>query len=64
VSTVEKLWKQQSSNEPFEYVFLDENFDRLLIFSGLTAIIIAWLTVSYQSVKTASSNPVDSLRYE
>ena len=29
VSSVEKLWKQQSANEPFEYVFLDENFDKL-----------------------------------
>jgi len=162
VATVEKLWKEHSTNEPFEYVFLDENFDELfraeqrmgnifsifsglaifiaslglfalaaftseqrtkeigirkalgasvfgltvllskeftklvviafvpaalggwyisaqwlegfayrievdpfiLIFSGLAAIIIAWLTVSYQSVKTASTNPVDSLRYE
>jgi putative ABC transport system permease protein len=162
VANVEKLWKQHSTNEPFEYVFLDQNFDELfraeqrmgnifsvfsglaifiaslglfalaaftaeqrtkeigirkamgasvfgltillskeftklvviafvpaaiggwyvshqwlqgfayripvdpliLIVSGLAAIAIAWLTVSYQSVKTASTNPVDSLRYE
>ena len=32
--------------------------------SGLAAIVIAWLTVSYQSVKAAGANPVDSLRYE
>ncbi len=162
VSSVESLWKRQAPSEPFEYVFLDENFDKLfraeqrmgdifsifsglaifiaslglfalaaftseqrtkeigirkalgasvfgltvllsreftklvviafvpaavggwylsnhwlesfayrvtvspfiLIISGLGAIIIAWLTVSYQSVKTASTNPVDSLRYE
>ncbi len=162
VANLEKLWKQHSTNQPFEYVFLDENFDELfraeqrmgnifsifsglaifiaslglfalaaftseqrtkeigirkamgasvfgltillskeftklvviafvpaaiggwyiadqwlqgfayripvnpliLIVSGLTAIVIAWLTVSYQSVKTASTNPVDSLRYE
>jgi len=36
----------------------------ILILSGLAAIVIAWLTVSYQSIKTASTNPVDSLRYE
>ncbi len=162
VEHVEKLWKQYSSNEPLEYVFLDDNFDELfraeqrmgnifsvfsglaifiaslglfalaaftseqrtkeigirkamgasvvsltlllskeftrlvliafvpaaaagwyvshewlasfayrvpvspliVIASGLLALILAWLTVSYQSVKTASTNPVDSLRYE
>ena len=162
VANVEKLWKQYSTNEPFEYAFMDESFDELfraeqrmgnifsifsglaifiaslglfalaaftseqrtkeigirkamgasvfgltvllskeftklvviafvpaavagwyvahqwlegfayripvnpliLILSGLAAIVIAWLTVSYQSIKTASTNPVDSLRYE
>ncbi len=162
VANVEKLWKQHSTNEPFEYAFMDESFDELfraeqrmgnifsifsglaifiaslglfalaaftseqrtkeigirkamgasvfgltvllskeftklvviafvpaavagwyvahqwlegfayripvnpliLILSGLAAIVIAWLTVSYQSIKTASTNPVDSLRYE
>jgi putative ABC transport system permease protein len=162
VATVENLWKKHSTNEPFEYAFMDESFDELfraeqrmgnifsifsglaifiaslglfalaaftseqrtkeigirkamgastfgltvllskeftklvviafvpaaavgwyvsqqwlegfayripvdplvLILSGLAAIVIAWLTVSYQSIKTASTNPVDSLRYE
>ncbi len=36
----------------------------LFLGSGLAAIVIAWLTVSYQSVKAASTNPVSSLRYE
>jgi len=162
ISNVEKLWKQHAANEPFEYTFLDDNFDRLFraeqrmgklfsvfsslaifiaclglfalaaftteqrtkeigvrksmgasvlslsillskeftrlvliafvpaailawyisdtwlngfayrvdinpvvfILSGIGAIIIAWLTVSYQSIKAASANPVNSLRYE
>jgi putative ABC transport system permease protein len=34
------------------------------VLSGLVAIVIAWLTVSYQSLKAAAANPVDSLRYE
>ncbi|MFT4605894.1 MAG: putative ABC transport system permease protein, partial [Rhodothermales bacterium] len=32
--------------------------------SGLTALAIAWLTVSFQSVRAATRNPVRSLRYE
>jgi putative ABC transport system permease protein len=162
IQKTEKLWKQNSANEPFEYAFLDDEFDNLFraeqrmgtifsIFSGLAifiaslglfalaaftseqrtkeigirkamgasvfsltvllskeftrlvliafipaaaigwyvsnqwlgsfvyridvnpwvivasgigSIVIAWLTVSYQSIKAAAINPVTSLRYE
>ncbi len=36
----------------------------IFFLSGLMALVIALLTVSYQSIKAALSNPVDSLRYE
>jgi len=32
--------------------------------AGGVALLIAWLTVSYQSIKAALANPVDALRYE
>jgi putative ABC transport system permease protein len=34
------------------------------LFAGLLVLVIALLTVSYQSVKAAVTNPSDSLRYE
>ena len=36
----------------------------IFLLSGLTAFLIAALTVSYQTIKTARTNPVESLRYE
>lgn len=33
-------------------------------FSGLLALVIALLTVSWQAIKAARANPVDALRYE
>jgi len=34
------------------------------LFAGLAALAIAMLTVSFQTIKTARTNPVNSLRYE
>ncbi len=36
----------------------------IFLASGCSAILIALLTVSYQAVKSAVTNPVNSLRYE
>ncbi len=36
----------------------------IFVLAGSIALIIAWLTVSFQSFKAALKNPVDALRYE
>ena len=36
----------------------------MFLFSGLAALIVALTTVSYQTFKAASTNPVECLRYE
>ena len=34
------------------------------LMAGIAALLITILTVSYQSIKAALANPVDSLQYE
>lgn len=36
----------------------------VFVTGGLLALVIAWLTVSYQSLRAALINPADALRYE
>jgi putative ABC transport system permease protein len=36
----------------------------MFVFAGVLAFIIALLTVSFQVVRAARKNPVDSLQYE
>jgi len=54
---VMNLWLQ---NFAFKTDFTLSTF----IVSSLMALIIAAFTVSYQSIKAATSNPIDSIRYE
>ncbi len=59
---------------PLTYLLLDRwiqnfayrtNIELLtFIYAGMLALVITILTVSYQSIKAALANPVDSLRYE
>jgi putative ABC transport system permease protein len=59
---------------PMGYYFMNKWLQRfayrtgigidVFIISGAIALVIALLTVSYQSVKAATANPVEALRYE
>jgi putative ABC transport system permease protein len=36
----------------------------LLLTAGMAALLLAWFTVGYQTIKAALTNPVESLRNE
>ena len=46
------------------YAFRIELGIWVFLFSGVLAMIIALLTVSYQTINVAATNPIDILRYE
>jgi len=47
-----------------EFTFHTNLSPGLLAAAGLASVLIAWLTVSYQSIRAATANPVVSLRAE
>ena len=47
-----------------EFAFRIELSWWIFAVAGLTAMLIAFLTVSYQAIRAAKSNPVKSLRAE
>ena len=47
-----------------EYAYRIELSPGLFLLAGILILLIAWLTVSYQSIKAALANPVDALRDE
>jgi len=36
----------------------------MFLYASVIAFVIAFLSVSYKTIKAATANPVDSLRYE
>ena len=46
------------------FVYRDQMGVWVFFGAGALALTISWLTVSYQALKAAMSNPVDSLKYE
>ena len=36
----------------------------IYVFAGIISIMVGWLTIGYQSIKAARTNPVDVLREE
>jgi putative ABC transport system permease protein len=46
------------------FAFRIELSPLVFVLAGFGALLLAWITVGYQSIKVAGSNPVNSLRYE
>lgn len=46
------------------FAFRTEINPLLFVAGGLASLLVAWLTVGFQAIKAARSNPVKSLRYE
>ena len=46
------------------YVYKAQIGAMVYMIAGLIAFLIAWLTMGYQSIKAASSNPIDALKSE
>jgi putative ABC transport system permease protein len=75
---IEDTWDKFTANDPFQYFFLDEEFNNIYheekrtgkmslgfaVLSVFIALIIAFLTVFYTVYMAASKNPVRSLQYE
>jgi ABC-type antimicrobial peptide transport system permease subunit len=56
------FWLSQKFLGTFEY---DAGISPMMfVIAGTAALVIAWLTVSYQSFKAATSDPATNLRYE
>ncbi len=47
-----------------DFAFRTDQSILTFIVSGVIALLVAFITISFQSVKAAVSNPVDTLRYE
>jgi putative ABC transport system permease protein len=47
-----------------KFIYRVEISPWMFVLAGLAALVVAWLTVSYQSVKAATADPVKSLRTE